>query len=87
MTYCFHSFPNIINIEYNFDYLNLKISWDIEYTNKLNKDNNQINNIIKIKKENENFIKIYGGNNKNCLIDKLVINTNYELECAYYIMV
>ena len=48
-------------------------------------DNKQIKYKVEIRKENEKFIKVYEGNNINCLIDKLDKNTNYEIRiCSIY---
>ena len=66
---------------------NLKIFWNIDNINILNIDNKKINFIVEMRKENKNekFIKVYEGNNKNCLIDNLIKNTNYEIRiCSKY---
>ena len=64
-----------------------KLNWKIDNINIINMDNKQIKYKVEIRKENENekFIKVYEGNNTNCLIDKLDKNTNYEIRiCSIY---
>lgn len=58
--------------------VNLKISWKIDELNIINIDNKQIKYVIEIRKENENFKKIYEGNDNNYFVDNLEINTDYE---------
>ena len=61
-----------------------KLSWKID-DNKLNINKNQIKFQVEIKKENENFKKVYEGNEMNCLIENLNKNTNYEIRiCLIY---
>jgi len=62
-----------------------KLNWKIDNINIINMDNKQIKYKVEIRKENEKFIKVYEGNNINCLIDKLDKNTNYEIRiCSIY---
>ena len=66
---------------------NFKLNWKIDNIKIINMDNKQIKYKVEIRKENENekFIKVYEGNNTNCLIDKLDKNTNYEIRiCSIY---
>ena len=66
---------------------NFKIFWKIDDINIINVDNKQIKYRVEIKKENDKdkFIKVYEGNNNNCLVDKLDMNTNYEVRiCCFY---
>ena len=58
--------------------VNLKISWKIDELNIINIDNKQIKYVIEMRKENENFKKIYEGNDNNYFVDNLEINTEYE---------
>ena len=59
------SSKNILFKDINYNSLNM--SWEIDNTNDI--DINKIKYKVEIKKENEEYIKIYEGNNKNCLID------------------
>ena len=75
--YYFNGIPKHKNIQFkNITSSSLNISWNI--------DNININNSAKIKyriemrKENEDFIKIYEGNNNNYSINNLIKDTNYE---------
>ena len=64
-----------------------KIFWKYEDINILNIDKNQIKYRVEMRKENgnENFVKIYEGNNDNCSIQNLNENTNYEIRiCIIY---
>ena len=58
---------------------NLEISLINDYKNDLNKICDNFKYIIEIKKENENFQKVYEGNNNYCLIENLIPFTNYEI--------
>ena len=50
-----------------------------------NTDKNQIKYILELRKENEKFNKFYEGNNNYCLVDKLDLDTNYEIRiCSVY---
>ena len=62
-----------------------KIYWKIDDINIININKKEIKYKVEIKKENEKFIKVYEGNNNNCLIDNLNKNTNYEIRiCSIY---
>ena len=64
-----------------------EVLWEIDEINILNIDNNKLKYIVEIREEKSNskFIKVYEGNNKNCLIDKLLKDTNYEIRiCSIY---
>ena len=79
--YCFNGIPSPKIIKYK----DLTIYWEIDNINLLNVDKNQIKFKVEVKKENENFEKIYEGNNTNCSINFLKINTNYEVRiCTFY---
>ena len=67
--------------EYFFNYLYLKVYWKMDDINILNIDKNKIKFKIEIRKDNtnDNFNKIYEGNEMNYLINNLDINTNYEI--------
>ena len=69
-------------------YINsLKVYWKIEDINLINIDKNKIKFKIEIRKENsdDNFNKIYEGNEMNYLINNLDSNTNYEIKiCSVY---
>ena len=64
---------------------NFNLNWSIENLNIINIDKNQIKYIVEMKKENEEFQKVYEGVKNNCLIHNLTKNTNYELRiCSVY---
>jgi len=76
--YYFNGIPKPKNIEFK-DITNsyLDISWDIGNIEN-NSDNENINYRLEIRKENEEFTKIYEGNNNNYPIKDLIKDTNYE---------
>ena len=57
----------------------ISLSWNIDDINLVNIDKNKLKYKVEIKKENEKFTNIYEGNNKNCIINKLHLNTYYEI--------
>ena len=59
----------------------LNICWEIDdYI-----DNNKARYIVELRKEKENFNKVYEGNKKNCLLNNLSEDTNYEFRiCTFY---
>ena len=61
---------------------NINVSWDIEKFNNININKEEIKYIVEIRKENDKFYKVYEGKNKNCLINNLLLNTNYELRIS-----
>ena len=64
-----------------------KLSWKINDIKNLTVENNQINFIVEIKKENSNekFKKVYEGNETNCSVENLDKNMNYEIRiCSVY---
>jgi len=86
--YFFNGIPSPKDIEFkDIDANNLKLCWKIDDKNLLNIDKNQIKFKIEIRKENidDNFIKIYEGNEMNYFINNLDNNTNYEIRlCSVY---
>ena len=63
----------------------LKLTWEFDDIKIVNIDNNQIKFKVECRKENEKFIKVYEGNEKNCIIENLNQNTNYEIRiCCFY---
>jgi len=86
--YFFNGIPSPKDIEFkDIEATNLKVNWKIEDINILNIDKNKIKFKIEIKKENsdDNFNKIYEGNEMNYLINNLDSNTNYEIRiCSIY---
>ena len=80
----FNGIPNIKNIEIkDIKPDSFNINWEIDENKNI--DNNKIKYIIEIRKENENFKKVYEDNNKNYLINNLIEDTNYELRiCSFY---
>ena len=88
-------------VEYNFNGINLpkdieiqdinsktlKVSWKLDETKIDNIDINKIIFRVEIKKENldELFNNVYEGKDKNCLIENLNKNANYEIRiCSLY---
>ena len=86
--YYFNGIPSPKDIEFkDINSSNFKIAWKIDDFNILNIDKKQIKYKVEIKEENkdDNFKKIYEGNDTNCFIDKLNRNTNYEIRiCSLY---
>jgi len=86
--YFFNGIPTPKNIEFkDIEGNSFKVYWKIDDINILNIDKNKINFKIEIKKENSdnNFIKVYEGNDMNYLINNLDSNTNYEIRiCSVY---
>ena len=84
--YFFNGIPSPKDIEFKDIGANsLKVNWKIDDINILNID--KIKFKIEIRKENSNnnFNKIYEGNEMNYLINNLESNTNYEIRiCSIY---
>ena len=82
--YYFNGMPIPYNININnITYSNFNISWKIDVTDNDIKD--KIKFRLDIKKENENFNKIYEGNQNNFNCERLSSNTNYEIRiCSFY---
>ena len=75
--YIFNGITIPKNIEFKYiSNLSINISWNVDDINKDDKD--KIKYRIEMKKENEEFEKIYEGNNNNYSINNLSNNTNYE---------
>ena len=63
----------------------VKVQWEIDHL-KI-EGNEQYKYKVEIKKDNsnDNYLKVYEGNNNNCLIENLIKNTNYEIRiCSIY---
>ena len=61
------------------------ISWNIDDIKLLNFDKNQIKYKVEMRKEKQNFISSYEGKDKNCTINNLDYDTNYEIRiCSIY---
>ena len=86
--YYFNGMPVPKDIEFkDINSSNFAITWKIDDVNILNIDNKKIKFKVEIKEENKNddFKKVYEGNNTNCFIDKLNQYTNYEIRiCSLY---
>ena len=84
--YYFNGIPIPKNIQItNKNTNSFKLSWEIDNINLLNIDNKQIKYKVELKKEKEDFILSYEGNNNNCIINNLKSNTNYEIRiCSFY---
>ena len=75
--YYFNGIPKPKNIEFkDITSSSLNIFWNIDNININN--NEEIKYRIEMRKENEEFKKIYEGNNNNYLINNLIKDTNYE---------
>ena len=63
----------------------LEIYWKIDDLKILNIEYKKINFKIECRNQNKKFEQVYEGNNKNCLIENLNKNTNYEIRiCCIY---
>ena len=63
----------------------VNLSWKIDNINNINIDNNKIKYKIEMKKDNDQFIQIYEGDNLNYTVDNLEMDTNYEFRiCSFY---
>ena len=62
----------------------LEISLINDYKNDLSKICDNIKYIVELKKENEDFQKVYEGNNNYCLIENLIPITNYEIRARIF---
>ena len=63
----------------------LNISWKIDNIKIKNIDMDKVKYILEIRKENEEFKKVYEGNNTNFTLNNLLINDNYEFRiCSFY---
>jgi len=86
--YFFNGIPSPKDIEFkDIESNSIKAYWKIDDINLLNIDKNKIKFKIEIRKENsdDNFKKIYEGNEMNYLINNLDSNTNYEIRiCSIY---
>jgi len=86
--YIFNKIPSPENIELKDVYSNsIELYWKMDNIKILNIDKNKIKFKIEIRKENseDNFNKIYEGNEMNFLINNLDCNTNYEIRiCSVY---
>ena len=84
--YCFNGISSPKDIEFkDISNSSVNIYWKIDNINLHNIDKSQIKFKVEIKKENENFEKIFEGNNTNCSINSLNKNTNYEFRiCSFY---
>lgn len=77
--------PTDINFK-NIHIDSMEVYWKVDDINKNNIDINKFKYKLELRKEkNENFMKVYEGNNQNCLIDELTKNTLYEIRiCSLY---
>ena len=86
--YFFNGIPSPKDIVFkDIDANSLKVNWKIDDINILNIDKNKIKFKFEIRKENndDNFKKIYEGNEMNYLINNLDSNTHYEIRiCSIY---
>ena len=76
--YFFNGFPSPTNITFNYD-SNLKLKWDFDENKIIDRKKNKSKFRVEAKKENEDFINVYEGTKKNCNIENLDFNSNYEI--------
>ena len=65
----------------------LNLFWKFDKIESIDLDDKKIKYKVEIRKEgaDEKFIQIYEGNNTNCFVDNLIINTTYEFRiCCLY---
>ena len=68
------------NVEFkDTTFSSFNITWKIDEINILNFDKNKLKFIIEMRKENEQFSKIYEGNDNNYLAQKLLSDTEYNI--------
>ena len=83
-------FPHLKNIQFkDITISGFTIMWNFDNINLINIDKNKIKYKVEIKEKTENkleeFKEIYEGENNNCIIDKLKINTFYQIRiCCFY---
>ena len=83
-SFYFNGIPVPKNIELkDIKYNSLNIYWEIDNINK--SDLNKIKYRVETRKENDKFYKVYEGNNKNCFINNLSENVNYEFRICSFI--
>ena len=84
--YYFNGLPIPQNIKLTYIEMNsLKVAWEIENINLINKDNKEIKYKIEIRKEGEKSYEINVDNNTEYLINNLDKRTNYEIRiCSIY---
>ena len=62
-----------------------KIFWKVDATKILNIEKEKIKYRLEIRKENENFISLYEGKDRNYIVKNLDYDTNYEVRmCSIY---
>ena len=77
--YYFNGIYTPKNIEFkDVTFSSVNITWKIDDINILNLDKNKIKYIVEMKKENEQFSKIYEGNSNNYLVQNLESDTQYN---------
>ena len=84
--YYFNGMPIPTNIEIKqLTNEGFNLNWNIDNINIKDIDNNKLSYIVEIRKEKEHFEQKYKGTNKNCSINNLNENTNYEIRiCSLY---
>ena len=85
--YYFNGIPSPKDIEFkDINSNSVNISWKIDNLKINNIDNKEIKYKVEMKRENKNkkFIKVYEGNNNNCNINNLKMDTNYEFRLCYF---
>ena len=85
--YIFNGILTIKDIEIKYIFSDsIKLFWKIDEMNITDLDKKKIKFRVEIKKEedsNKEFLKVYEGTNQNCLIDKLINYTSYEIRICY----
>ncbi len=81
--YYFNGIYTPKNIEFkDITFSSVNITWKIDDINILNLDKNKLKYIVEMKKENEQFSKIYEGNSNNYLAQNLISSTEYNIRIA-----
>ena len=81
--YYFNGIYTPKNIEFkDITFSSVNITWKIDDINILNLDKNKLKYIVEMRKDNEQFSKIYEGNDNNYLAQNLISSTEYNIRIA-----
>ena len=81
--YYFNGIYTPKNVEFkDITFSSVNITWKIDDINIVNLDKNKLKYIVEMRKENEQFSKIYEGNNNNYLAQNLISSTEYNIRIA-----
>ena len=84
--YFFSGIPIPKNVEIkDINHSGFNVAWSIDKLNIIDINNNEIEYVLELKSENQNFKKVYEGSNNSYLVDNLVENENYQFRiCSVY---